>query len=229
MCGWYEIDPTTGALVRWVEKGETPAADKYYLEDGWSVREHVWELHDMLSERGRPPIEDIVAFVVDDHIPESFAKLDAAVVDKTYYELADLWKTMGEEYREALGRDPYRVERYWMAFPEVRKMATGREQFYAGKAVRREEWFLYDWDLIFHDKQTWARLRVFDDGSADAWTATGLAGFDDEGSAGTFIGEEHYASLDTLRGMPDCAPKVPPGPPTDKSDQAEPFRYFGRW
>jgi len=33
MCGWYEIDPGTGSLVRWVEKGETPSPDKHYLVD----------------------------------------------------------------------------------------------------------------------------------------------------------------------------------------------------
>ena len=229
MCGWYEIDPATGSLIRWVEKGETPSADKHYLVDGWSIREDVWDFHQMLSERGRPPTEDNVAFVVDDDIPGSFAKLDAAVVENTYYELGDLWKAMGEEYREVIGREPNRLERYWVAFPEVRKMSTGREQFYAGKAVRREEWFLYDIDLFVEDKQTWARLRVFDDGSADTWDATGLAGFDDEQSASTFIGEKHYASLDTLRSMPKYAPKVPSGPPVGRSDESESFRYFGSW
>jgi hypothetical protein len=229
MRGWYEIDPATGSLVRWVEKGETPSADRHYLADGWSIRPAVWDFRQMLSERGRPLAEDIVAFVVDGRIPGSFSALDPAVVEKTSRELTELWEAMKEEYREAIGREPCQVERYWVAFDEIRKMATGREQFYAGKAVRREEWLLYDFDLFFEDKQTWARLRVFDDGSADAWTTTGLTGFDDEQSASTFISEEHYASLDTLRKMPGYAPKVPQGPPTGRSDESQPFRYFGSW
>lgn len=198
MCGWYELDAKTGELIRMLGNSEAPSAEKTYLQEDWSVREHVWHFHQMISERGRPPLQDIVAFIVDGQLPASFDTLDADVVEKTRRELDHLWQAMAKEFRTFLGRDPNLVERYWVAFREIRKMGIRREEFYAGKGVQREEWFLYDFGL-HDDKLTWARLRVFDDGSADAWSSLGLAGFDDERSAWTYISEDHYASLDTLR------------------------------
>ena len=229
VCGWYEVDPSTGELVRWMDEGETPSPEKYYLAEDWPVSEALWDFHEMISQRGRPPSEDIIAFIVDGQVPDSFRMLDQLVVEKTGRELAEMWENMDEEYSEVLGRDPHRIEKYWVAYPEISKMVIGREKFYAGKSVQREEWSLYDHDFLFKNKQTWGRLRTFDDGSADAWKENGLFGFDNEQSASHFLGEAHYSSLDKLRGMPKYAPKVPQKPPTDLNDDSQPFRYFGSW
>jgi hypothetical protein len=228
-CGWYEMDPATGELVRWLDEGESPAPDKHYMAEDWPIMEAVWDFHRMVSERGRPPRQDIIAFLVDGLVPDSFHTLDQDVVEMTGLELAEIWENMGEEYSEIIGRNPHRVEKYWVAYPEFSKIAIGREQFYAGKSAQRELWLLHDLDVTLHDEQRWGRLRVFDDGSADAWMDDGLFGFDDERSASHFLGEAHYASLDILRKIPEYAPKIPPGPPTGRSDESQPFRYHGSW
>ncbi len=66
-----------------------------------------------------------------------------------------------------------------------------KNEFYGGKSVVAVEWWLHDCDL---PKLTWARLRLFDDGTADVcWEeGTTLYGFDDQQYAGYFLAEDEY-------------------------------------
>jgi hypothetical protein len=59
-----------------------------------------------------------------------------------------------------------------------------KSEFYRGKTVQKVLWYLHDCDLP--EKLSWGRLRVFDDGSADAT-------FSIDGPAYGFV-EECYAS-----------------------------------
>lgn len=182
----------------------------------------------MLTTGRRPSLKDLIAFFVDGQVAASIAKLDPKEVNRSQRAVATLWKVADREYRQRIGRKATRLERYWIAYPEIRRMAMSRRKFYTGKTVRCEEWFLYDMDLM-NNKHTWARLRVFSDGTADAWIAGSLAGFEDEQSAQIFIGEEHYVTSDTLRAMPEFASLVPAGPPSKQSDALAPFRYYEKW
>jgi hypothetical protein len=96
------------------------------------------------------------------------------------------------------------------------------EDFYRGKRVVYEEWFVNDLDLV-----TWARLRVFDDGTADAWEFGALAGFENEGYARHMIAEGHYVDsreLASLGEVPRCDPPI-----ARASAAGQPFRYYGSW
>ncbi len=73
-----------------------------------------------------------------------------------------------------------------------------KSAFYRAKSIVRTEWWVHECDLPL---LTWARLRVFNDGTADACWAEGtkLYGFDAEEFAGFFLLEDEYlrfASLD---------------------------------
>ena len=63
--------------------------------------------------------------------------------------------------------------------------------FYRGKSVKAVEWYLHDCDL---PRLRWARLRVFDDGTADAcWERDGKRyGFDSREFANSFLTEDEY-------------------------------------
>lgn len=230
MCCWFEIDPETGERVRDLDSTKSAQPGRLYLDDEWmdSLIDELGTFHDMLAAHTRPPKDDILKFVVDDVVPESFSQLDAAVVEETRQRLAEFWEDMSEAYEEAFDRDPLPAEKYWVAIGEVNKMATGRGQFYADKTVKSEEWLLHDMDLI-RNKESWGRVRVFDDGSADAWYKNVLSGFDSEEAARCYIGEAEYVSLAILRSMPETAEKVPVTTPTNRSDEGVPFRYWQDW
>jgi hypothetical protein len=49
--------------------------------------------------------------------------------------------------------------------------AVTREELYRGKQVVREEWFVNDLDLV-----SWARPRVYSDGTADVWDTASSGG-----------------------------------------------------
>ena len=68
---------------------------------------------------------------------------------------------------------------------------------------------------LLDGKHTWARLRVFDDGTADAWKSAKLCGFCEEQWARIYIGESHFADLATLKAIPEFASLVPQSPPQD--------------
>ena len=100
--------------------------------------------------------------------------------------------------------------------------APTREEFYRGKQLLREEWFIHDSDLL-----SWARLRVFSDGMADVWDHGELWGFVNEACARFMIREGHYVHPSRVASageIPRCeAPR----------DQAEadnqPFHWGGDW
>ena len=65
--------------------------------------------------------------------------------------------------------------------------------FYQGKSVAETEWWVSHRSL---PDLVWARLRVFDDGTADAcWSeGTRLYGFDNRDYAGYLFSEDEYIS-----------------------------------
>ncbi|HVJ16425.1 MAG TPA: hypothetical protein VM686_13380 [Polyangiaceae bacterium] len=73
-----------------------------------------------------------------------------------------------------------------------------KSQFYQGKTVVSVFWYLHDCDLP--EKLTWARLRVFDDGSADStFSADSTAfGFVEECYASYILTEDEYVCFSTF-------------------------------
>lgn len=69
-----------------------------------------------------------------------------------------------------------------------------KEQFSRGRSIVGVEWWLSDCSL---PRFAWARLRVFDDGAADACFGEGetLYGFADRRYASYFLSEDEYISL----------------------------------
>lgn len=103
--------------------------------------------------------------------------------------------------------------------------------FYTGKEIAHVEWWLHDCDL---PALTWARLRAFDDGTADAcWTeGTTLYGFSAPEFAGYFMAEDEYRRVSSL----DDEDAVGLGvnfsvavPPTWTDTSAQPFEYSGTY
>jgi hypothetical protein len=100
--------------------------------------------------------------------------------------------------------------------------AVTPEVFYRGKHTVHEEWFVNDGDLM-----AWARLRVFDDGTADVWEFGQLWGFVNEACARFMIREGHYVDLLRLVSLgekPLCEP------PKEQANAAnQPFHWGGDW
>lgn len=97
-----------------------------------------------------------------------------------------------------------------------------RDVFYRGKKVVREEWFVGDLDL-----DLWARLRVFDDGTADVWDHGEIWGFVNEACARFMISEGHYVDLSQLASLgksPLCEP-----PKQQANAPNQPFKWGGDW
>ena len=95
-----------------------------------------------------------------------------------------------------------------------------REEFYRGKEVVREEWFVHDGDV-----GTWARLRVFSDGMADVLAHRELWGFVNEACARFCIREGGYVHPSRAAGGPlscDASRQQ-----AEAGDQ--PFRWGGDW
>ena len=100
--------------------------------------------------------------------------------------------------------------------------SISQDDFYRGKKAVCEEWFVNEGDL-----QSWARLRVFQDGTADVWDHGELWGFVNEASARFMIGEGHYVDLTVLKSIgkkPKCQP------PRNIADATrETFHFGGDW
>jgi hypothetical protein len=97
-----------------------------------------------------------------------------------------------------------------------------REEFYRGKQVVCEEWFVHDCDLVL-----WARLRVFSDGMADVWDHGELWGFVNEACARFSIREGHYVHPSRVAQTGETPHSEPPKEPAYAKDQ--PFHWGGDW
>jgi hypothetical protein len=97
-----------------------------------------------------------------------------------------------------------------------------RKEFYRGKQVVREEWFVHDGDLV-----SWARLRVFSDGMADVWEHGQLWGFVNEACARFSIREGHYVHPSRVASTGETLRSEPPREQADANDQ--PFHWGGDW
>lgn len=73
-----------------------------------------------------------------------------------------------------------------------------KEQFYQGKYVVTVEWWLHTCDLP--DCLTWARLRVFNDGTADSCFCKHckLYGFENHDYARYFLSEDEYTCFNNM-------------------------------
>jgi hypothetical protein len=100
--------------------------------------------------------------------------------------------------------------------------SASQEDFYRGKKVTPEEWFVNDGDLL-----AWARLRVFDDGTADVWDFGELWGFVNEASARFMIREGHYVHPSRVTSKGQTVLSDAPREQADANDQ--PFHWGGDW
>lgn len=217
MC-WFIIDPNTGRHLRHVRQ-PVKKGDKLYLNDLISdgMHDQAWHFHELLAEHPtRPPLEDLASFVIEGQIPASFESLSQRKLKTHQTAFKRFWAGADPAYQEFLGRPASRQEKYWTSHSYLWRMAIGKDHFYANKIVRYEEWLLHDL-FVVRGSLTWARLRVFNDATAETWDSTGLMGFDSEEMARRYLGESHY---------------VPKGakPPTAKAESPKArFRYSGAW
>lgn len=106
-----------------------------------------------------------------------------------------------------------------------------KAEFYRDKQVASVEWWLDDCAL---PALTWARLRVFADGTADACFEDGgtLYGFDHPRSAHYFLAEDEYRRLCSMDDEDDREhgvrfAELKPPKWADRSSQE--FKYFGTY
>lgn len=234
MC-WFIIDPRTGRHLQQVDQPTPGREPTLYLHnlalDGFF--DVLWAFQEFLARHPRPPFEDLVEFVVDGAIPQSMMSLVGPDLSQLRQAMQDYWSNWdeGEDgYRALVGRPMLRDEKYWLVQTWLRRMAVGREQFYAGKVVQSEEWLVdwRAWDGHQWDADSLGRLRVFSDGSADAWMpSVGVLGYDNVNAARRELGQAGYHRWDELQTrFPEKGWAVPPTPPVEKADDpSEPFRY----
>ena len=105
-------------------------------------------------------------------------------------------------------------------------------EFYSGKHVIEVEWWLHDCDLPQH--LTWARLRVFNDGTADSTFGpeSKLYGFENRDYASYILSEDEYACFNRMDAEDEQAygirlAEVHPPQWPDNPDQ--PFEYLGTY
>ena len=100
--------------------------------------------------------------------------------------------------------------------------AVTKEEFYRGKNVVREEWFVNYLDLV-----TWARLRVLSDGTAEVWDHGALFGFDNDDHGRFMIREGKYEEPSVSNSRGEFPEGEQPRLQADKPDQ--PFYFYGSW
>ncbi|NJM74423.1 MAG: hypothetical protein HC852_00115 [Acaryochloridaceae cyanobacterium RU_4_10] len=73
-----------------------------------------------------------------------------------------------------------------------------KQEFYQNKHITAYEWWLYDCDLP--DRLTWARLRVFNDGTADSCFCEGgmLYGFKNRDYASYILSEDEFTRFERM-------------------------------
>lgn len=234
MC-WFIVDPKTGEYGEHVKTPSRGDTNTLYLhglafDSFFDIR---WAFELFLAPHPRPPFEDLVAFVVDGWIPESFHFLMGPELGQHHQAIQDFWKSWdnGDDgYLAVIGRPMLRAEKYWLVEHLLRRLAVGREQFYEGKALTREEWLVdwRSWDGVRWKDVRWARVRVFSDGTADAWCrGLGLMGYDTEEDARRELEAAGYSAWEELedRHFLGAVPPPPAPPQGQEDDKAAPFRY----
>lgn len=240
MC-WFIIDPKTGRYGRHVKKPSH--RNKLYLHNlAFDAFFDIgWAFEQFLAPHPRPPFDDLVAFVIDGHIPASLRERLGPELDAHYRAFQQFWASWdtGEDgYPALLGRPMLREEKYWLLEHWLRRQAVGREQFYAGKTVEREEWLVNGraWDGERWKADCWGRLRVFSDGTADAWCpGLGVMAYDTEEGARRELESARYSAWDVLE--EHLFHGEVPAPPTPAREQLKqqletgggPFRYCGTY
>lgn len=106
-----------------------------------------------------------------------------------------------------------------------------KEQFYQGKYIVAVEWWLDCCNLP--DRLFWARLRVFNDGTADSCFCNGkLYGFKNRDYAGYILSEDEYTCFSRM-GEEDeeeyGIKLVKIQPPTWPEYPAQLFEYLGTY
>jgi hypothetical protein len=106
-----------------------------------------------------------------------------------------------------------------------------RDEFYRGKTVQVTEWWLSQCD---DSQPTWARIRVFDDGTADAgWEEGGtLYGFENRDCASYFIAEDEYSRFDRMddEDQKDYELNLREiSPPSWNDEPSAGFEYLGKY
>jgi hypothetical protein len=238
MC-WFIIDPKTGRYGRHV-KTPSRRGDKLYIHNLAfdSFFDIGWAFQRFLAPHRRPPFDDLVAFIIDGESPKSLLRLpkkELAFHQNAFKQFWDSWNKGEEGYEALLGRPMLREERYWLLQHWIRRLAVGREQFYEGKRVVREEWLVNwsAWDGKRWGEQCYGRLRVFSDGSADAWyRGIGLLGYDNEVSARRELEQARFSAwgdiLNEMAMFPRLQCPAPPPPSAkQRDDSKEPFQYEG--
>lgn len=109
---------------------------------------------------------------------------------------------------------------------------SSKAAFYSGKAVRKVLWYLHDCDLP--ETLVWARLRVFDDGSADAtFSEDGTAfGFINEKYASYLLGEDEYVCFSHFDDEDDVSygtDRHSIAPPSWVDRPRKPFEFLGTY
>ncbi len=235
MC-WFIIDPKTGDYGEHVKK-PTPGSNLYLHNlafDSFFDTRYAFER--FLSSYSRPSFEDFVAFVIDGEVRDSFRHIPREELLDHQRAMQEFWAVCDEGadgYPALLGRSMLREEKYWLVQHWLRRMAIGREQFYGGKAVVREEWF-FRWG--YPEDRKWragdyGRLRTFSDGTADAWSSRiGLRGYGDEAGARRELSEVGYCPWEEIENRlfdGRFLPEPPPPSAFAMDDSNEPFRYEG--
>ena|SRR6185503_19679589 len=108
---------------------------------------------------------------------------------------------------------------------------VSKEEFYRGKTVEKVLWYLAD--PSEPGELAWARLRVFDDGSADStFSVEGPAfGFVEERYAGYILNEDEYYRFDKLDEEDEAELGLRLAditPPTWVDPPDKPFEFLGR-
>jgi hypothetical protein len=234
MC-WFIINPKNGRYGRHVEKPSR--GENLYLHNLAfdSFFEIGYAFHEFMAPYARPPFEDLVAFVIDGETRDSFRHLPQEILAEQQKAMRAFWAAWdaGEDgYRALLGRPMLREEKYWLLEHWLRRVAVGREQFYQGKTVAREEWLV---DRHYYEDGQWSdgcygRLRVFNDGTADAWWGAGLFGFSDEALARRELSGAKYRPWEEIENELFGGHFLPAPPPPSAfalDDSDVPFRYEG--
>jgi hypothetical protein len=103
--------------------------------------------------------------------------------------------------------------------------------FYHGKQLVEVEWWLAGCNL---PDLAWARLRVFDDGTADSTFGPRekLYGFENRDYAGCILSEDEYCPLDAFDADDEREYGIKFAelkPPHWEEDQDQPFEYLGTY